>query len=100
MLCQQTLSKGWFANVNMTSCYDVTNSVCPVTMTTIRHCSILEIGMGASNQAVVPGITRLVHATGYTLRKVRHITLCFRHALVQGYVYDRKIIRSYRCSIF
>jgi len=44
MLCQQTLPKLWFANVNMTSYCDVTNSVYPVTMTTIRHCSILEFG--------------------------------------------------------
>jgi len=27
MLCQQTSPKRWFANVNMTSCCDVTNSV-------------------------------------------------------------------------
>jgi len=27
-------------------------------MTTIRHCSILHFGKGASNQAVTPGITR------------------------------------------
>jgi len=49
---QQTPPKRWFANVNMTSYYDVTNNVFPVTMTTIRHCSILEFGRGASNQAV------------------------------------------------
>jgi len=47
----------------MTSQCDVTNSVYPVTMTTIRHCSILEFGRGASNQAVAPGITRPLHAT-------------------------------------
>ena len=46
----------------MTSYCDVTNSVYPVTMTTIRHCSILEFGRGASNQAVAPGITRPLHA--------------------------------------
>jgi len=33
-------------------------------MTTKRHCSILEFGRGASNQAVVPGIIRPLHATG------------------------------------
>jgi len=51
--------------VNMTSYCDVTNSVYPVTMTTIglRHCSILEFGRGASNQAVALGITRPLHAT-------------------------------------
>ena len=63
MLCQQTSPKHWFANVNMTSYCDVTNSVYPITKTTIRHCSILEIGRGASNQAVAPGITRPLHAT-------------------------------------
>jgi len=42
----------------MTSYCDVTNSVYPVTMTTIRNCSILEFGGEASNQAVAPGITR------------------------------------------
>ena len=46
MLCQETSTKHWFANVNMTSYCDITDSVCPVTMTTICHCSILEIGMG------------------------------------------------------
>jgi len=30
------------ANLSMTSCCDVTNSVYPVTMTTKRHCSMLE----------------------------------------------------------
>jgi len=34
------------ANLNMTSCFDVTNSVYPVTRTTIRHCSTLEFGRG------------------------------------------------------
>jgi len=32
-------------------------------MTTIHHCSILEFGWGASNQAVAPGITRPLHAS-------------------------------------
>jgi len=32
-------------------------------MITIRHCTILEFGRGASNQAVAPGITRPLHAT-------------------------------------
>jgi len=52
--------------VTMTSYCDVTNSVYPVTMTTIglRHCSILEFGKGVSNQAVGPGIPRPLHATG------------------------------------
>jgi len=62
-LCQQTSPKHWFANVNMTSYSVVTNSVYPVTMTTIRHCSILEFVKGASTQAVAPGITRPLHAT-------------------------------------
>jgi len=43
MLCQQT-AKTLVANLNMTSYCDVTNSVYPVTMTTIHHCSILEFG--------------------------------------------------------
>jgi len=62
-LCQQTSPKYWFANVNMTSYCDVKNSVYPITMTTTRHCSILEFGRGASNQAVAPDITRPLHAT-------------------------------------
>ena len=33
-------------------------------MTTKRHCSMLAFGRGASNQAVAPGITRPLHATG------------------------------------
>ena len=50
-------------NLNMTSYCDVTNNVHPVTMTTIRHPSILGFGRGASNQAVAPGISRPLHAT-------------------------------------
>jgi len=46
MLCQQTSPIRWFANVNMASYCDVTNSVYPVTMTTIRHYLILEFGRG------------------------------------------------------
>ena len=57
-VCKQTSPKRWFANVNTTSYFDVTNSVYSVTKTTIGHCSILEFGRGASNQAVSPGITR------------------------------------------
>jgi len=37
--------------------------VCPVTMTTIRHCFILDFGRGAYNQADAPGITRPLYAT-------------------------------------
>jgi len=48
----------------MTSCCDVANSVCPVTKTTIRHCSTLAFVRGAYYQAVAPGITRTLHATG------------------------------------
>jgi len=32
-------------------------------MITKRHCSILEFGRGASNQAVAPGIATPLHAT-------------------------------------
>jgi len=46
MLCNQTSPKRWLANMNTTSYCDVTNSVYPVTMTTIRHCSIIEFGRG------------------------------------------------------
>ena len=63
MLHQQTSRKRWIPNVNMTSHYDVTNSLYPVIIWTIRHCSILEFDWGASNQAVAPGITRPLHAT-------------------------------------
>ena len=66
MICilrQQTSEKRWFANVNVTSNFDVPNSVYPVTMTTIRHCSMLEFVSGANNQAVAPGITSPLHAT-------------------------------------
>ena len=48
----------------MTLYCDVTNSVYPVTMTTVRQCSILEFGRGESNQAAAPGIARPLHATG------------------------------------
>ena len=64
-LRQQPLPKRWFANANMTSFYDVANSVYLVAMTTIRCCSILEFGRGAYNQAVAPHITRPLHATGH-----------------------------------
>ena len=74
MVCQQTSPKYWFANVNTTSYRDVTNSVYPVTMTTIRHCSILEFGRGASNQAVALGITRPLHA-GFNTSKTKVLTI-------------------------
>jgi len=54
-----------YKRVNMTSYCDVKNSVYPVTMTTPRHCSKLEFGRGAYNQAVAPNITRPLHATLY-----------------------------------
>ena len=46
--CQQTSPNHWFANVNMTSYRDVTNSAYLLTMTTMGlcHCSILEFGRG------------------------------------------------------
>jgi len=46
MLCQQTSPKRWFANVNTTSYFEVTNIVYPQLMTNIRHCSMLEFGGG------------------------------------------------------
>jgi len=48
----------------MTLCCDITNSVCPVTMITIRHCSTPAFVRGTYNQAVTPGITRPLHTTG------------------------------------
>jgi len=62
MLCQHTSAKRWFANWKMTSYCDVTNCIYPVTMTTIRHCLILEFDRGPYNQQVAPGITRPLHA--------------------------------------
>jgi len=47
--------KRWFAIVNMTSYCDVTSGIYPITMTTIRHCTILEFGRGEYNQASRPG---------------------------------------------
>ena len=64
-------AKTLVANLNMTSYCDVTNSVYPVTMTTICHCSILEFVKGASNQAVAPGITTPLHATGMKSQLLR-----------------------------
>jgi len=65
MSCQQTLPKHLFANVNMMSYCDVTNSIYPVTMTIIRHCSILEFGRGHTiKQSLRPSLdlcTPLVH---------------------------------------
>jgi len=46
ILCQQISPKCWFANANMTSYYDVTNSAYPLAMTTPCHCSIPEFGRG------------------------------------------------------
>jgi len=59
-------AKTVFASVNMTSCCDIINNVYPVTLTTIHHCTILEFGRGASKEAVAPGITRPLHATGHS----------------------------------
>ena len=57
-------------NVKMTSYCDVTNSVYPVTLTTIRH-SIAQYYnlLGGINQAAVPSITRPLHATDCTSLK-------------------------------
>jgi len=35
----------------------------PLTMTTVRHYSLLEFCRGAYNQAIAPGITSTLHAT-------------------------------------
>jgi len=43
--------KRWFANANMTTYYDVANSVYPVTMNTKRCCSILDVGRHATKQS-------------------------------------------------
>jgi len=73
------IAKTVFGNVNMTSYCDVTNNVHPVTMTTtIRHCSMPEFGRGASNQAVAPGITRLLHATASELSLPLFATATFK----------------------
>jgi len=79
MLCQQSLTKRWFANVNMSSYCDVTNSVYPVTMTTIRMPLLnTRIWEGASNQAVAPGITRPLHATAFGLSNAEsHYVISF-----------------------
>jgi len=50
----------------MTAYCDVTNSAYPVTIITIRDCSILEFGRGAYNQSVVPHSTRPLQGTLYT----------------------------------
>jgi len=39
-------AKTWFGNVNMTPDCDVTNTEYRVTVTSIRHCSILQFGGG------------------------------------------------------
>ena len=64
---QQTSPKRWFGNVNVTSYWNITNSVYPVKMSTIRHYSILELCMGTNNQVVAPGFTRPLHATANRL---------------------------------
>jgi len=68
MLYQQTTPQRSFVNVSMASYHDVTNSVYLVTMAImdLRHCSILEFGREASNQAVALGITRPLDATVVT----------------------------------
>jgi len=43
-LYQKNSPKRCFGNVNMTSYCNITNCVYPVTITTIRHCSVLEFG--------------------------------------------------------
>jgi len=50
-VCQQSSPKRWCANMNMMSYSGVTNSVYTVAITTIGHCSKLEFGRGAYNQA-------------------------------------------------
>ena len=65
MLRQHTSAKRWFANGNMTSYCDVKNGIYPVTMTTIRYCSILEFGRGHTIKQAAPGITRPLHTIGH-----------------------------------
>ena len=73
-LCQETSPKRWFANVNMTSYCDVTNIVYLVTMTTIRHCWILEFGRGhpikQSSQASPDLCTPLVRSPENSINNV------------------------------
>jgi len=71
----------------MTSYCDVTNSAYPVSMTTIRHCSILEFGSGASNQAVAPGITRLLHATDRKLYCTSVLIIIYRAVASRALIY-------------
>ena len=79
MICilrQQTSEKRWFTNVNVTSNFDVPNSVYPVTMTTIRHCSILGFGRGHTIKQVAPGITRPLHATALSELSMNDLGVC------------------------
>jgi len=54
ILCQQTLSKRWFANVNMMSYCDVTNSAHPATMTKTPYCSVLQFDKEAHTIKQLP----------------------------------------------
>ena len=64
MLHQSTnFTKTSVCKVIMTSYYDCTNNIYPVTMTTICHCSKLEFGREACNQAFTPGIEIPLHNT-------------------------------------
>ena len=67
ILYQHTSPNAGLENANMSSYCDVTKSVYPVTMTTVRHCSKLEFGRGHTIKQIAPGITRPLHATDNNL---------------------------------
>jgi len=89
MLCQQTSRKRWFANMIITSDCDVTNSIRPVTMPNMRHCSMLQCGREAYNQGVAPGITTPLHATGTSTdsQQLALITILSLTSLVVKYFF-------------
>ena len=70
------VAKRWLRNMDISSYCDVTKSVYPVTMTTIRHCSILGFGRGHTIKQVAPGITRPLHATALSELSMNDLGVC------------------------
>jgi len=66
-------AKTLVVNLIMTSYYDVTFHKQRISSNNDHNTPrlILEFGRGASNQAVTPGITRPLHATGHKSQKAR-----------------------------
>jgi len=91
----RNFAKTLVANLNMVSCCDVTNSVYTVTVTTIPHCSIPELGRVASSQAVAPVTTRPLSARHWSQAPVRKNLVCVPSAHWTSFIMRANLSSSF-----